>query len=140
MRVDPADDGSFGTQGRDDPRITRVGRVLRRLSIDELPQLFNVLRGEMSVVGPRPYVPNMLVGTEQFNEAVREYASRLRIKPGITGFAQAHGLRGGALRSVEQARRSVAMDMYYISNWSLWLDIKIMLRTLLVGMAGRNVY
>jgi len=82
----------------------------------------------------------MLVGTEQFNEAVREYASRLRIKPGITGFAQAHGLRGGALRSVEQARRSVAMDMYYISNWSLWLDIKIMLRTLLVGMTGRNVY
>jgi Undecaprenyl-phosphate glucose phosphotransferase len=140
MTHDPSDDGSVGTRGPNDPRITRVGRVLRRLSVDEMPQLINVLRGEMSVVGPRPYVPNMLVGTEQFNEAVREYAARHRIKPGITGFAQANGLRGGALRSVEQARRSVAMDMYYISNWSLWFDVKIMARTLLVGMFGRNVF
>ena len=140
MRGDPDDDGTNGTRGRNDPRITRVGRFLRRTSIDELPQLFNVLKGEMSIVGPRPYVPRMLVGNALFDEAVREYTSRHRIKPGITGYAQAHGFRGGALRTVDQARRSVAMDLYYISNWSLWFDFKIMMRTLLVGMSGRNVF
>jgi putative colanic acid biosynthesis UDP-glucose lipid carrier transferase len=134
------EDARVGTRGRDDPRITRVGRFLRRTSIDELPQLLNVLRGEMSIVGPRPYVPRMLVGNALFDEAVREYTSRHRIKPGITGYAQAHGYRGGALRNMEQARRSVAMDLYYISNWSLWFDIKIMARTLLVGMSGRDVF
>ncbi|WBV43320.1 exopolysaccharide biosynthesis polyprenyl glycosylphosphotransferase [Pseudoroseomonas cervicalis] len=140
MLVDPTDDGSVGTQSRSDPRITRVGGILRRLSIDELPQLINVLRGEMSIVGPRPYVANMLVGQERFSEMVRQYAARHRIKPGLTGWAQANGMRSYALRSPENARKSIEMDLYYITHWSLWLDIRIMVRTVVVGLAGRNVF
>jgi len=139
MTVDPNDDGSIGTLQRDHPRITRVGRVLRSLSIDELPQLLNVMRGEMSVVGPRPYVPNMLVGRTPFTDTVRQYAARHRIKPGITGWAQANGLRGNALRTVEGAKRSVDLDIYYITHWSLWFDLQIMMRTVMV-LAGRNVF
>jgi putative colanic acid biosynthesis UDP-glucose lipid carrier transferase len=140
MKVDPNDDATIGTTGRRDPRITRVGAVLRRLSIDELPQLFNVLKGEMSIVGPRPYVANMLVGNERFSDLVAQYAERHRIKPGLTGYAQAHGMRSYALRSAENARRSIEMDLHYMTHWSLWLDIKIMLRTLVSGLAGRNVF
>jgi len=140
MKVNPHDDATVGTTGRDDPRITRVGAVLRRLSIDELPQLFNVLRGEMSVVGPRPYVANMLVGNERFSDLARNYAARHRIKPGLTGYAAAYGMRSYALRSPENARKSIEMDLYYMTNWSLWLDLKIMVRTVMVGLAGRNVF
>lgn len=140
MTVDPTDDGSRGTQTRDDPRFTRVGGMLRRLSIDELPQLLNVLRGEMSIVGPRPYVPNMRVGNEIFRRAVRNYAYRHRLKPGITGLAQVNGMRSHALRSLENAQRSIDLDLYYIAHWSLWLDIKIMFRTVFVAMTGHEVF
>ncbi len=140
MTVDPSDDGSMGTQTRHDPRITRVGGILRRLSIDELPQLINVLRGEMSIVGPRPYVANMLVKDQRFADMVRTFAQRHRIKPGLTGWAQANGMRSAALRDPENARKSVEMDIWYVLNWSLWLDIRIMARTLVVGLAGRNVF
>jgi putative colanic acid biosynthesis UDP-glucose lipid carrier transferase len=140
MLLDPSDDGSTGVEQRDDPRITRVGRLLRTLSVDELPQLFNVLRGEMSIVGPRPYVPNMLIGSERFHCAVRNFAFRYRMKPGITGLAQANGLRSSALRSKENARRSVEMDIHYIMNWSLWLDLRIMAQTLLLAMTGPEVF
>ena len=139
MTVDPDDDGSVGTRGRSDPRITKVGKILRNLSIDELPQLLNVLTGDMSIVGPRPYVPNMLVGETLFNDSVRQFAARHRIKPGITGWAQANGLRGHAVRTIEGARRSVELDIYYITHWNLWFDIRIMMRTIMV-LAGRNVY
>jgi putative colanic acid biosynthesis UDP-glucose lipid carrier transferase len=139
MTDDPNDDGSIGTRGRSDPRITRIGKLLRGFSVDELPQLFNVMAGDMSVVGPRPYVPNMLVGNTLFNDSVRQFAARHRIKPGITGWAQANGLRGSAVRSIEGARRSVELDIYYITHWSLWFDIKIMLRTVLV-LVGRDVF
>lgn len=138
MTVDLTDDGSRGTR-RDEPRITRVGAFLRRTSIDELPQLINVLRGEMSVVGPRAHVPKMLVSDQPYAEAVRRYATRSRLKPGITGWAQINGMRGG-IHSVEKARRGVELDTYYIENWSLWFDLKIMARTLLVGMTGRNIF
>ncbi|WP_338662369.1 exopolysaccharide biosynthesis polyprenyl glycosylphosphotransferase [Pararoseomonas sp. SCSIO 73927] len=140
MKVNPHDDATTGTTGPSDPRVTRVGSVLRRLSIDELPQLLNVLKGEMSIVGPRPYVANMLVGNERFSDLVNQYAERHRIKPGLTGYAQAHGMRSYALRSPENARRSIEMDLHYMTHWSLWMDLKIMLRTLLVGLAGRNVF
>ena len=140
MTVDPNDDGSVGTNSRHNPRITRVGGILRKLSIDEIPQLINVLRGEMSIVGPRPYVANMLVGQERFADMVRRYATRHRIKPGLTGYAQAHGMRSNALRDPENARKSVEMDIYYITHWSLWLDLRIMLRTILVGLTGKNVF
>jgi putative colanic acid biosynthesis UDP-glucose lipid carrier transferase len=140
MTVDPSDDGSTGTNSRHNPRITRVGGILRKLSIDEIPQLLNVLRGEMSIVGPRPYVANMLVGQERFSDMVRRYAVRHRIKPGLTGYAQANGMRSNALRDPENARKSIEMDLYYITHWSLWLDLRIMVRTVLVGLAGRNVF
>ena len=138
MTVNDDDRGVVGVD-RDDPRITRVGGILRRLSLDELPQIFNVLRGEMSIVGPRPHVPGMKVGTEGYTRAVSEYAARYRIKPGITGWAQINGMRGG-IHTVEKARRGVEMDMFYIENWSIWFDIRIMVRTLLIGMAGRDVF
>ena len=141
MHVDPSDDGSVGTTDRRDPRITRVGRFLRRYSIDEFPQLLNVLRGEMSVVGPRPYVPNMLVGgSRTFRDAVHNYAVRYRLKPGITGLAQSSGLRSNALRTLANAQRSIELDLEYIANWSLWLDFRIMLRTVFMSMYGRDVF
>jgi putative colanic acid biosynthesis UDP-glucose lipid carrier transferase len=138
MSVDHADDGSKGTS-RDNQRITRVGAFLRRTSIDELPQLLNVLRGEMSIVGPRPHVPNMLVEGGVYSEVVRQYAARHRIKPGITGWAQINGMRGG-IDSVDKAKRGADLDLHYVANWSLRLDLKIMLKTLFRGMVGRDVF
>jgi putative colanic acid biosynthesis UDP-glucose lipid carrier transferase len=138
MTVDITDDGSRGTK-RDNQRITRIGRFLRRASIDELPQLFNVLRGEMSIVGPRPHVTNMLVGEGVYSEVVLQYAARHRIKPGITGWAQINGMRGG-IDSMEKACRGADLDLYYIANWSLRLDLKIMLITLIRSLIGRDVF
>lgn len=138
MAVDPSDDGSKGTMV-DDPRITRIGRFIRRTSIDELPQLFNVLQGHMSVVGPRAHVPGMLVDDKVYTQAVIEYAARHRVKPGITGWAQINGMRGG-IHTEERARRSVELDLEYIESWSVWLDIVIMARTVLGGLWGRNVF
>ncbi|GGB30212.1 hypothetical protein GCM10011505_09470 [Tistrella bauzanensis] len=138
MTVDPTDDGSRGTP-LDNPRITRIGRFIRRTSIDELPQLFNVLRGEMSVVGPRAHVPNMLVGERTYFETVQEYAARHRVKPGITGWGQINGMRGG-IHDADKAKRGVELDLQYIENWTLWFDIRIMVRTLFGGMAGRDVF
>ncbi|HQS08347.1 MAG: sugar transferase [Rhizobiales bacterium 24-66-13] len=138
MTVDPSDDGSLGTT-KFNPRITRVGGLLRRLSIDELPQLLNVLKGDMSVVGPRPHVPNMQVAEDVRYEAIREYVARYRMKPGITGWAQINGMRGG-INTVEKAERGAKLDLFYIENWSIWFDIRIMLLTITKGMAGRDVF
>ena len=138
MSIDNSDDGSAGTK-RDNQRITRVGRFLRRTSIDELPQLFNVLRGEMSIVGPRPHVPNMLVEGGVYSEVVRQYAARHRIKPGITGWAQINGMRGG-IDSMDKANRGADLDLFYVANWSLRFDLKIMLKTVFRGLAGRDVF
>lgn len=138
ITVDPDDDGSVGTT-KDNPRITKVGAFLRRSSIDELPQLFNVMRGEMSIVGPRPHVPNMQVGEASYYQIVWDYAARYRVKPGITGWAQVNGMRGG-IHTADKARTGVDLDIYYIENWSLWFDFKIMLKTVVVGMVGRDVF
>jgi putative colanic acid biosynthesis UDP-glucose lipid carrier transferase len=140
MTVDPTDDGTKGTNSRANPRITRVGGVLRSLSLDELPQLLNVLLGDMSIVGPRPYVRNMLVENETFQTVVNGFAARHRMKPGITGLAQASGMRSNALRSRRNAKISVQMDMHYIANWSLWLDLRIMVRTITLAMRGPEVF
>lgn len=140
MTVDPNDDGSVGTQRGYNPRVTRVGRILRQLSLDEVPQLLNVLLGDMSLVGPRPYVPNMLVENQVFCEVVENYGYRFRLKPGITGLAQANGLRSFALRSMDNARRSVDLDIEYISRWSLGLDLRIMVKTLVAAMSGPDVF
>jgi polysaccharide biosynthesis protein PslA len=113
---------------RDDPRITRVGRWLRRMSVDELPQLFNVVRGEMSLVGPRPHPLNAKAANTPYAEAVSGYARRHRVKPGITGWAQVNGWRGET-ETIEQIEQRVAHDIYYIENWSLWFDVKILFLT-----------
>lgn len=138
MAPDPSDDGRGG-QRRGDPRVTRVGAILRRTSIDELPQLLNVLRGEMSIVGPRPHVAGMRVDGDPYSEAVRCYAARHQIKPGITGWAQINGMRGG-IDTLDKARRGVDLDLDYMRNWSLQLDLGIMARTLTRHMVGPEVF
>jgi lipopolysaccharide/colanic/teichoic acid biosynthesis glycosyltransferase len=116
----PDDTAPGGVEGVVDQR-TRVGRFLRRTSLDELPQLFNVLKGEMSIVGPRPERPEYV---ELFEDRVERYDDRHRVKAGITGWAQVHGLRGQTSLSDR-----IEWDNFYIENWSLWLDLKILLMT-----------
>jgi lipopolysaccharide/colanic/teichoic acid biosynthesis glycosyltransferase len=138
MRLESADsDGAVSTQ-RDDPRITRVGRFIRRTSIDELPQLFNVLRGDMSIVGPRPHALGSLAGENLFWEVTQAYWIRHALKPGITGLAQIRGYRGST-DSAEALVHRVRADLEYVSNWSLSLDMVILLRTANV-LVHKNAY
>lgn len=118
-----------------DPRVTRVGRVLRRTSIDELPQLLNVLRGEMSLVGPRPHATHMKVDGNYYFEAVQGYRIRHRVKPGITGWAQITGSRG-EVATMEKAFERVDKDLWYVRNWSLTLDLRILIMTALGRFAS----
>jgi exopolysaccharide biosynthesis polyprenyl glycosylphosphotransferase len=135
MRSDLCDaTGEQRTASRD-PRVTRIGRFLRRSSIDELPQLINVLRGDMSLVGPRPHPLHMRIGGTYYFEAVEGYRARHMVKPGITGWAQVNGSRG-EVDTLEKARRRVALDRWYLDNWSLLLDIRILLRTLFGGFVS----
>lgn len=129
------DDGPVIVQAkRDDPRITRIGRVLRRFNLDELPQLLNVLSGDMSLVGPRPHA---LAHDVAFQRRIANYARRHNVKPGITGWAQVNGLRGETDTDEKMAQR-IACDHWYIENWSFWLDIGILLRTVLSPRAFMN--
>ena len=121
---------------RGDGRVTRVGAFLRRTSLDELPQLWNVLGGEMSLVGPRPHA---VEHNKHFAQVIDDYLGRHRVKPGITGWAQVNGLRGET-RSEAQMRLRVQYDLHYIDNWSLWLDLKILLLTVFVGFVHENAY
>ena len=121
---------------RDDPRVTRVGAFLRRTSLDELPQLFNVLRGEMSLVGPRPHA---VLHNQQYAGIIDGYLGRHRVKPGITGWAQVNGLRGET-DTPEKMRARVEHDLYYIDHWSLLFDLRILLLTLFVGFVDHNAY
>jgi Undecaprenyl-phosphate glucose phosphotransferase len=134
--VDPS--GAKQTQ-RNDARVTRVGAVLRRLSLDELPQLFNVMQGSMSLVGPRPHPVGMRTHDLLCHEIVEDYAHRHRVKPGITGWAQVHGYRG-ATEDPEQLRRRTEHDLYYIEKWSLFLDLKIIFLTILQVFQRNNAY
>jgi len=122
-----------------DPRVTRVGRILRKFSLDELPQLINVLRGEMSLVGPRPHVPTMKAGHQLYHEAVRGYFARHHLLPGMTGWAQVNNSRG-EIASLAAANERVAYDLYYIDHWSVWMDLKIMLLTVRVLLSPKNAY
>ncbi|OFX04257.1 MAG: undecaprenyl-phosphate glucose phosphotransferase [Alphaproteobacteria bacterium RIFCSPHIGHO2_12_FULL_66_14] len=124
---------------RNDPRITRIGAFLRRTSLDELPQFMNVLRGDMSVVGPRPHATAAKAGALLYQEAVKHYDARHRVKPGITGWAQVNGWRGET-DTVDQIRKRVEHDLYYIEHWSIAFDLKIILRTAFGGFAGRNAF
>jgi Undecaprenyl-phosphate glucose phosphotransferase len=139
MYAHVADLGAKQTTTRDDPRVTPVGRFLRRFSIDELPQLLNVLQGSMSLVGPRPHGTEMMVGERFYHEAVRGYAGRHRVKPGITGYAQVNGLRG-EVRTIERAKRRVELDKHYVDHWSFWLDVWIMLATVRAVLFDRDAY
>jgi Undecaprenyl-phosphate glucose phosphotransferase len=139
MYTDMTDVGARKTTTKDDPRVTPVGRVLRRFSIDELPQLLNVLQGSMSLVGPRPHGTEMMVGDRFYHEAVRGYAGRHRVKPGITGYAQVKGLRG-EVRTIERAKRRVELDKHYVDNWSFWLDIWILFATVRAVLFDRDAY
>ncbi len=139
MYVDRQDESGAQRTTKDDPRVTRVGRIIRRTSIDELPQLFNVLRGEMSLVGPRPHATAMRVGDAYYHDAVRGYAARHRVKPGITGLAQIRGLRG-EIDTIERAKKRVEYDIYYIENWSPLLDLRIICETLVRLVWDRHAY
>jgi putative colanic acid biosysnthesis UDP-glucose lipid carrier transferase len=121
---------------QNDPRITRIGGFLRRWSLDELPQLFNVLNGTMSLVGPRPHA---LDHNEDFARQIRGYFARHRVKPGITGLAQVRGYRG-ATNTQEKLEGRVRNDIFYVDNWSLSFDVQILLRTFVICLVGKNAY
>ena len=129
-------ESAVATTRRHDPRVTPIGRLLRRTSLDELPQFLNVLRGEMSVVGPRPHA---VAHHDRFAGLIDGYLARHRVKPGITGWAQVNGLRGEA-DTLARMQERVRYDLHYIENWSLLLDLRIILRTLLVGFSHPNAY
>jgi Undecaprenyl-phosphate glucose phosphotransferase len=123
------EDGEFVWQARrDDPRVTRIGRFLRRCNIDELPQLFNVLSGEMSLVGPRPHAT---AHNNEYAKVVGNYAFRHHVKPGITGWAQVNGYRGETA-TIDLMAKRVDLDLWYINQWSIWLDVRILLKTLVL--------
>ncbi|HEY4781777.1 MAG TPA: undecaprenyl-phosphate glucose phosphotransferase [Chthoniobacterales bacterium] len=131
------EDGQVVTQAaRNDSRVTAIGRLLRSTSIDELPQLLNVLYGEMSLIGPRPHA---LVHDDYFQSILGDYAFRHHVKPGLTGWAQCNGARG-ATPSVEHISKRVKLDLWYINNWSLWLDTQILIKTFLEVLRKRNAY
>ncbi len=135
MRV--MEDGDIVPQAqRRDARVTRVGYWLRRLSIDELPQLMNVVYGDMSIVGPRPHAS---AHDRYFTSAIEKYAFRHHVKSGITGWAQVSGARGET-DTLEKMQRRVELDLWYINNWSIWLDFSIMIRTALVVFSGENAH
>jgi undecaprenyl-phosphate galactose phosphotransferase/putative colanic acid biosynthesis UDP-glucose lipid carrier transferase len=121
---------------RDDPRVTRIGRWLRRTSVDELPQLFNVLWGDMSLVGPRPHA---VAHNNDYQSVVSNYAFRHHVKPGITGWAQVNGLRGET-QTVEIMAKRVEYDLWYINHWSLWLDLRILVKTLFLAYRQPTAY
>ena len=121
-----SENGQTITQAtKQDARVTRVGRVLRKTSVDELPQLWNVLRGEMSLVGPRPHA---LAHDNYYDQVIGNYVYRHHMKPGLTGWAQVNGFRGET-PTIDLMEKRVEYDVWYVSNWSIWLDLKIMVRT-----------
>jgi putative colanic acid biosynthesis UDP-glucose lipid carrier transferase len=121
---------------KNDPRVTRVGRFLRRTSLDEFPQFLQVLTGELSLVGPRPHA---VAHNEQYRALIHGYMLRHMVKPGITGWAQVNGLRGETAE-LEQMKQRVQRDLEYIRNWNVFLDLKIIFLTIIGAMKGRNAY
>lgn len=139
MRTDRLEFDNIQQASKRDPRITRVGAILRKTSIDELPQLINVLKGEMSIIGPRPHAPSTRAGNRFFNEIVDTYAARHNVKPGLTGWAQVNGWRGETDTEDKLIRR-LEHDLFYIENWSIGFDLYILIRTVWAVLAPRNAY
>jgi lipopolysaccharide/colanic/teichoic acid biosynthesis glycosyltransferase len=136
MHVHSEEQGVVSQASRGDSRITRVGAFLRRTSLDELPQFFNVLSGDMSVVGPRPHA---IEHDELYRKVVSGYMHRYRVKPGITGWAQVNGFRGETDR-IEKMQGRVEHDLYYLRNWSFALDMRIVAATIWRGFRHTNAY
>jgi putative colanic acid biosynthesis UDP-glucose lipid carrier transferase len=131
------DDGPVIVQATEnDRRVTHLGALLRKLSIDELPQLLNVLRGEMSLVGPRPHA---LAHDNEYDRLIATYAIRHKMKPGITGWAQVNGFRGET-PEIGMMERRVESDLWYVESWSLWLDIRILLLTVVRVLRSDNAF
>lgn len=125
MIVEVEDRSGVAQTRKNDPRVTPIGKTLRRLNLDELPQLFNVLRGDMSLVGPRPHVPGMRAGGMLYEHLVPHYHLRHRMRPGMTGLAQINRLRGST-SDAKFAKARIEYDIAYANNWSLWLDLRIL--------------
>jgi len=136
MKVHEEKDGQVTQATKGDPRVTRFGAFLRRTSLDELPQFFNVLQGRMSIVGPRPHA---LAHNEMYKDRVEAYMQRHRVKPGITGWAQVNGWRGET-DTLDKMEKRVEYDLYYIENWSLGLDLKIIIMTVFKGFVHQQAY
>ncbi|MEQ1530294.1 MAG: undecaprenyl-phosphate glucose phosphotransferase [Methylococcales bacterium] len=139
MHVNQQDNDASKLVTRNDPRVTKLGGFLRKSSLDELPQFFNVLKGEMSIVGPRPHAIKASAEGKLYEEAVAGYAERHKVKPGVTGWAQVNGWRGET-DTEEKIIKRVEHDIYYIENWSLYLDLLIILRTVFVLAGQKNAY
>ncbi len=139
MYVDLTDEAGAAQTTRHDPRVTRLGRLLRRTSLDEMPQFFNVVLGDMSIVGPRPHAVGMTVAGQPMHELVEAYSARHRIKPGITGWAQVNGCRG-EINSEQKLSRRLTLDCHYIANWSLALDVYVIARTAAMLAFDQHAY
>lgn len=135
MKLHEEDQGKVTQAKHNDARLTGVGKFIRRTSLDELPQLFNILKGNMSLVGPRPHA---IAHNEQYQQQINAYMTRHRVKPGLTGLAQVNGYRGET-KELRQMEARVKYDLAYINDWSVWLDIQILFRTIFV-LFGKNVY
>ena len=132
MEVQPESEEKKAWTVKNDPRVTPIGKFMRHTSIDELPQLFNILKGNMSLVGPRPERPFFV---EKFREEIPRYMVKHQVRPGLTGWAQVNGYRGDT-----SIRKRIEYDLYYIENWSIGLDIKIIFLTFFKGFINKNAY
>ena len=132
MEVQPELEEKKAWTVKNDPRVTPIGKFMRHTSIDELPQLFNILKGNMSLVGPRPERPFFV---EKFREEIPRYMVKHQVRPGLTGWAQVNGYRGDT-----SIRKRIEYDLYYIENWSIGLDIKIIFLTFFKGFINKNAY
>ncbi|MDB5614829.1 MAG: undecaprenyl-phosphate glucose phosphotransferase [Devosia sp.] len=139
MRTDMLDEAATKLVTKDDPRVTKVGKFIRRTSIDELPQLFNVLKGELSIVGPRPHALQAKADNQLYYEAVEGYFARHRVKPGMTGWAQINGWRGET-DTIDKIMNRVNHDLYYIEHWSIWFDVYILAMTPIRLFDSENAY
>jgi lipopolysaccharide/colanic/teichoic acid biosynthesis glycosyltransferase len=139
MYTDRCDAAAAKLVTKDDPRVTKVGRFIRKTSLDELPQLFNVLLGDLSLVGPRPHAVQAKAGAQLYDEVVDGYFARHKVKPGITGWAQINGWRGET-DTEEKIQKRVEHDLYYIENWSVFFDLYILLKTPVSLIKSENAY